>query len=1586
MSLDQQIVTPVEFLAYLRQLNIQVWVEGDLLRCNAPAGILTPELRSILTQRKPELIDLLRQVNASASHPTLDLVPVRRDRVLPLSFAQQRLWFLDRLVPENPFYNMPAAIRLNGQLNRAAMDDAFNEIVRRHETLRTSFAQIEGQPTQVIAPSLRLSIPVVDLQAVPTFEREVAVRQIATEQAHRPFDLTTSPLLRVQLLQMDETDYVLLLNLHHIVSDGWSMGVLIRELGALYTAFVAGESSWLPALPIQYADFAYWQRQWLQGEVLESQLSYWRQQLQDIPVLNLPTDRPRPAVQSYKGAIQPIALSQGLTKALAALSQQAGVTLFMTLLAAFQTLLYRYSGETDIAVGSPIANRNRSEIEQLIGFFVNSLVLRTDLSGNPTFRELLGRVREVALAAYAHQDLPFEKLVEELHPERDLSRNPLFQVAFALQNAPIEQLELPGLTLTPSKLDIGTARFDLEFHLWERSQGLSGLWEAPSEGLSGFVAYSTELFEQATIARMVGHFQTLLEAIVTNPDQRLADLPLLSAAQRHQLLVEWNQTQVEYAKISCIHHLFEAQVEKTPDAVAVVFKDVQLTYRELNKKANCLAHYLQQLGVGPEVLVGICVNRSLEMIVASLGVWKAGGAYIPLDPDYPRDRLILMLTDAQVPILLTQQSLVNMLPKLQAQIVCLDTDWEYIAKRYQDTQQRAVTADNLAYVIYTSGSTGTPKGVMVPHRGLCNVVEAQKQSFNLQPGSQVLQFSSLNFDASIFEMLMAFGVGGTLCVVPKEARLPGADLVQFLQERVIAAAILPPAVLAVLPENQLPTLTTVLAGGEACSSEIVKRWAEGRRFFNAYGPTETTIWATVAQLEQSNEKPSIGRPVANTQIYLLDTHLQPVPVGVVGELYIGGDGVARGYLNRPDLTAERFIPNFYSAEPGARLYRTGDLARYRADGKLEFIGRTDEQVKIRGYRIELGEIETVLNQHPVVREAIATVREDESGEKRLLAYVSLNLRDAQELMLRQLQDGQVEQWQSLYDQTYAQRAIASAATFNIVGWNSSYTGQPLPVEQMREWVERRVEQILALQPKRVLEIGCGTGLMLFQIAPHCSEYWGTDFSQVSLDYIQQQLSQQQLPQVKLLHKKADDFSGIEPASFDAVILNSVVQYFPDVDYLLQVLEEAVRVLAPGGFIFVGDVRSLPLLPAFHASVQLHQAPPILTRSQLQQRVRRAMFEETELVIEPALFHNLHSRFPQISHVEIQLSRGRYHNEMTQFRYNALLHKSSPHLPTSLSPHPPSRQNSTCHEFPWLDWNEQWTPATVQRHLVETQPEILGIKGVPNARVMAAVKTAAWLAQAESPSTVGQIREALENLAQLGIDPEDWWGLDRELPYKIEIGWSSSGADRYDVVCLRQGIAQTSVGTHIPLTQQINSLRPWHTYANQPLQNQLTRRLIPQIRSYLEQKLPDYMVPSTFVVLEALPLTANGKVDRHTLPAPIQTELAGAYVAPRSPAEEKLARIWSDLLGVKRVGIHDNFFELGGHSLLATQLISRIRDAISIELPLRSLFEAPTIAELSQVIESLKVSQPEQQVPPAIVPLSREAHRRLRSSLTKNTEV
>ncbi len=945
--------------------------------------------RANLSPGKQGLLRRWMQGN-HAQDSRIDPVRSRRaDEPIPLSFAQERLWILEQLQPENFAYNIPMALRLAGQLHVDALEQSLAVIVQRHEALRTAFVAVNGTPHQIVGPIGRVDVPLADLRTLLQLQREAEVRRIATEEVRRPFDLTRRPLLRATLLRLDEEEYVLLLVLHHIISDGWSMGVLVHELSAIYDAIVANLPTPLPDLPIQYTDFALWQRDQMQGRALDAQLRYWQERLVNLPTLQLPIDRPRPPIQSFRGAHYAFALSQPLSEQLKALSRQEGTTLFMTLLAAFQVLLRRYSGQDDVVVGTPIANRIRPELEGLIGLFANTLLLRTSLAGNPSFRLLLQRVREVCLGAFAHQDLPFEKLVEALGPKRDPSLNPLFQVMLVLQNAPMDAADLMGLklrsveTLQPLGIESGASKFDLTLYITDTA-----------EGLRGVIEYNTDLFDAATVERLAGHYRQLLSGIVADPAQPVAGLPLLTEAERRRLH-EWNATWADYPRDQCIHQLFEAQVARTPDAVAVACEGEQWTYRELNARANQLAHHLNALGVGPETRVAICVERSLAMVVGLLGILKAGGAYMPLDPAYPLDRLDFMLRDTQAPVLLTQQGLLKRLPRQQAEVICLDTEWQLIAQQDKENLNSGVTPSNLAYVIYTSGSTGTPKGVMVPHRGICNRLTWMQDTYQLTSADRVLQKTPFSFDVAVWEFFWPLFTGTRLVVARPEGHRDNEYLVKLIIDQSITVLHFVPSMLQVFLEGggleECTSLRFVFCSGEALPTTLRDHFfaRSNAQLHNLYGPTEASIDVTFYSCQRGSQGSSvpIGRPIANTQVYVLDMHLQPVPIGVSGELFIGGDGLARGYLNRPELTSKQFIPHPFSEEPGVRLYRTGDLARYLPTGDIEFIGRLDHQVKLRGYRIELGEIEATLTKHPAVREAVVVAREDSPGNKRLVAYV-----------------------------------------------------------------------------------------------------------------------------------------------------------------------------------------------------------------------------------------------------------------------------------------------------------------------------------------------------------------------------------------------------------------------------------------------------------------------------------------------------------------------------------------------------------------------------------------------------------------------
>lgn len=946
----------------------------------------------------PTVAGLAEGLELSPHDGQLQLSPIRpipRDRDLPLSFAQQRLWFIDQLDAGNPVYNFPVAVRLKGSLNLNALEQSLNEIVRRHEALRTTFSMIDGQPIQIIAPALTIALPIVDLRELPAVQREAEVQTLIVEEARRPFDLARGPLLRARVLELADDEHIGLLTLHHIVTDGWSTGILIRELAALYQAFCSNVTPALPALPIQYADFAHWQREWLQGAVLQKQLDYWKQQLQGAPpLLELPGDHTRPPVQSFRGGHRSLLMSKTIATALKTISRQEAATLFMTLLAAFKVLLNCYTRQDDLVVGTPVANRNRLETEGLIGFFVNALVLRTDLSGNPTFRELLRRVRRVCVDAYVHQDLPFERLVEGLHLERDLSRNPLFQVMFVLQNQPVHAVELPGLSLIPVLAESGTTHFDLTLHIVESEQGMIAT-----------AAYNSDLFAADTITRMLEHFRTLLEAIVHDCDRPLSELSLLTDTERQLARVRSDDNRHKSSPTPLIHRLFEAQAERTPDAIAVRFEDQDLTFRELNAQANRIAHSLRKSGIGPEKPVGVCLERSLEVAICLLGVLKAGGVYLPLDPAYPKARIRFMLKDSNASVLLTQNHLIPALPEHHVRIICLDSDAAAIASETAENPICAIEPESAAYIIYTSGSTGQPKGVVIAHGSIAEHCREVQEYYELQSTDRVLQTASMSFDLSLEQILPTLIAGARLVMMGKEVwRAP--DFHRKAAESGLTVVDLPTAYWQELIQEWAaepgPAISTryrlFLVGGDTMLPELLSLWQHSPLssvpLINAYGPTEATITATAFKIPMGFGEASglhrvpIGRALADRDIYILDRHCNRVPVGIPGELHIGGISLARGYLNRPDLTADKFIPDPFSDLPGARMYKTGDLARQLSDGNIEYIGRTDHQVKIRGFRIELGEIEAALTQHRSVRQAIvSTYQQDVPGERRLVAYL-----------------------------------------------------------------------------------------------------------------------------------------------------------------------------------------------------------------------------------------------------------------------------------------------------------------------------------------------------------------------------------------------------------------------------------------------------------------------------------------------------------------------------------------------------------------------------------------------------------------------
>jgi amino acid adenylation domain-containing protein/non-ribosomal peptide synthase protein (TIGR01720 family) len=921
-----------------------------------------------------------REVPLRAAIPRASRAP----GLFRLSFAQQRLWFLNQYEPDSPEYNIPQGFRILGPLSAEILRRTLEAIVARHEALRTTFKAVDGVPMQLIAPRQLVELPLEDLSDRPELselskaERETVARRIAYEDARHPFDLTLGPLFRALLFRIDEGEHLFFLNVHHIVYDGWSRGVLLAELAALYDAFAADRPSPLRELTVQYLDFALWQRDWLSGEVLSRQLSYWRQRLAGTPPLDLVTDRPRPALRTYNGASEPVFLDRAVVEALTRLGQAEGGTLYISLAAVWKALLHHYTGQEDLTVGTLIANRTRPELEKIIGFFANTLALRTDLSGDPSFRQLVAREREVALGAYAHQDLPFEKLVDEIHPQRDLARTPIFQSLLILLNTPAQALDISGLAISELAIDNATSKFEMTLYM---VQG--------EEGISGYLEYNTDLFDAATVRRFLDHFRALAEGVAADPRPPLSEFPWLSAAEARQLLTDWNATAADFPCDRCLHELIAAQAARTPGAVAVELEGERLTYKDLDSQANRLAQHLRRLGVGPEVLVGLAVERSFDMVVGLLGILKAGGAYVPLDPEYPQERVAYMLEESHLSLLLTQEKLLSKLPATGARILALDRDREAIAAEEDRAPESGAGPRDLAYIIYTSGSTGKPKGVQIPHGAVVNFLASMSRRPGMTSADTLLAVTTLSFDIAGLELYLPLVVGARVVLVPRDVAQAGEQLLDRLVRSGTTVMQATPATWRLLlgagfkGDGRLK----VLCGGEALPRDLADSLsAAGGSLWNVYGPTEATIWSMLHEIERGG-RITLGRPLDNTQVYLLSPRFTPVPVGVPGELHIGGAGLARGYRSRPDLTAERFIPDPYSGAAGARLYKTGDLARHLPDGTVEFLGRIDTQVKVRGFRIELGEIETVLAQHPGIAQTAVLAREDTPGTKRLVAYL-----------------------------------------------------------------------------------------------------------------------------------------------------------------------------------------------------------------------------------------------------------------------------------------------------------------------------------------------------------------------------------------------------------------------------------------------------------------------------------------------------------------------------------------------------------------------------------------------------------------------
>jgi amino acid adenylation domain-containing protein/thioester reductase-like protein len=1457
--------------------------------------------------------------------------------IYPLTPLQEGMLFQHLLNEQSDTYVVSTLLELQSRTHLEALISALQTVIDRHDILRSAVLWEQlPRPVQVVYRWARL--PVEEL--APNGDRD-PIEQLKGRMTpqQQKWDLRQAPLVRLQVgRDAGGTNWYALLQLHHVICDYGSFKTLIAEA----MSHIEGRPQSVPE-PLLYRTHV---AQALAKARTHDAEEFFRTKLGMIdeptaPFGLLDVHGDGTLLEEARRVVDPALAQRVRTQA-----RQLGVTAARLIHAAWALVISRTSGKDEVVFGTVLSatRRRNTPAQPMLGMFANTLPLRLQLNG-VTARELVEQTqRELGeLLNYVETSLVVAHRCSGIVGSAPLFSS-LLTYRHNIPNPTTEWSSAAGIRV-------------LTAYQYRTSYPVTLTVDNLGEGFA-LIAQTDRRVDPNRVAGYVeAALLSLIDALERAPQTSALALSILPTSERHQVVELFNTTHVDYPKEKLIHALFEEQAERNPDAVAVEFEGQSLTYSELNRKANRLARYLRKMqGVGPDQLVALCVERSLEMMIGLLGILKAGAAYVPLDASYPVERLAYVLRDSTPVLLLTQERLKRSLPASDIRVLSLEAHGEEIEHETDenlDAAQMGLTPQHLAYVIYTSGSTGMPKGVMLEHGGLSNLAYAQMQSLDVRPHSRVLQFASLSFDACTWEWVMALCGGARLCLASRDALAPGDPLLQTLYAQKITHATLPPAALsAVLPCDGLQ-LSTLVVAGEVCPTTLVQQWAPGRRFINAYGPTEVTVCASMHECEpQDSGSVPIGRPIANTRIYILDRHAQPVPVGAAGELYIGGAGIARGYLNRPELTAERFVGDVFSADPRARLYKTGDLGRWRADGTIEYLGRNDHQVKIRGYRIELGEIEAVLLEHPAVQQSIVLAREDTPGERRLVAYVvgdrNAALETGSDRVPETLRHAIVNEWEALYERTYGTLSQTAAPSF--VGWNSSYTDEPIREAHMLEWLSSTIRRIKSLKPNRVLEIGCGVGLLLQHLAPQCLVYIGTDLSASAIRRLRRWIDQREdLRRVELLHRSATEFQDLEAGSFDTVILNSVVQYFPDIDYLVTVLQGAVQLLRPGGTIFLGDIRHLGLLPMFHSAVQLSKASATVTVGQLRTRITRAVAQDKELVIDPQFFHALPGNLPGISAAEVHVKRGLTENELTRYRYDVTLWAGEQ-----------IGARAACEPLEWGG-----STAELEAALSARRWRAVRLHGIPNQRLAREAACQRLIETSDEWLEVGALRLQLNELPFEEVHPETIWDMAEAHGYDVSLSPSEQG-------CFEACLLDRARADQIPreVSQPPETTKRWNAYANDPLENAFRQQLVPQLREHLKARLPEYMVPSMWMVLKQLPLTPNGKVDRRALPSPQgRREEMGEYIAPRTTLERTLADIWAQLLSVDQVGVQDNFFELGGHSLLIVPMMERLR-RVGLSTSVRNVYENPTLGDLARRLPG-EAAQ-EFTVPPNLIPLECEA--------------
>jgi amino acid adenylation domain-containing protein len=1454
-------------------------------------------------------------------------------RTLPLAEGQQEIWLATRLGDDaSRAFNLASTLRLRGRLRLDALRTAVAQLVLRHEALR-AIPNDDGL-TQRILPSLPIEVPLEDLAPLAVSERQARLAQLRDAEVETPFDLSRGPLIRTTIVRLAEDDHFFMLTTHHLVCDGWSSGVLLRELGHLYEAACTGRPAALKP-PMQLTEFVQYSEANRRSEERADAEAYWlKEYTGTIPVLQLPTDRPRPPRKTFRAKRFTQPLDDAFVARMKHLAASSGATLFNTLFAGFGALLNRLAGQDDLVVGFSLAGQAAITDRDLVGHCVTFLPLRLRPTGAMPFAEFLGSVRGKVLDAVEYQNLAFGGLLQKLRMPRDPSRVPLMSVAFNLDPSGLG-LRFHDLAAETGSIPRHYENFDLFFNIVELS----------ADKLEIQCTFNLDLFDEATIQHRVDQFVALMDGAAAAKELPIGQLPLLPALQRPGV------SDVTHA--DTLAQRFERQARATPDALALTHDDISLTYAQLDERANRLAHRLRAAGITAGRLVGLLLDRSLDMVVAVLAVAKAGGAYVPVDASSPAARVAATFSDAGAEVVITRRSLAGLVAPGSADLVLVDDP--SLAQQPTTAPAPAGGPEDAAYVIYTSGSTGTPKGVVVTHRNVTRLFDATRGWFDFGARDVWTLFHSIAFDFSVWELWGAILHGGRLVVVPQDVTRSPEQFHDLLQREGVTVLNQTPSAFRMLTQVDGSSRRTarlalrfVIFGGEKLTLESLRGWIERHgdespRLVNMYGITETTVHVTYRRIQRADLDRGlgsvIGAPIPDLAVYLLDSAGHPVRDGERGEIYVGGAGVARGYLNRPELTASRFLPDPFAGGDGALMYRSGDEARRLPDGDLEYLGRLDQQVKIRGFRIELGEIESTLRRQPDVRDVAVVPRAGDEDDAALVAYV---VPKSGAGSARQQQIGVWhDEWTALYESGRRTAERSGAAHLDDRAILGELAAQADFEQEWREFQGQTLDRIRALRPRRVLEIGCGTGQVLLHIAPECEAYTGTDFAALAIDEVRRQLaaSPRPLPHVKVRRQPGDDFTGIEPGSLDTVIVNSVVQYFPDVEYLVRVLEGAVRALAPGGRIYIGDVQSFALLGPHHLGEQLARLDPQKTAAECRRIVEHRVEIEDELVVDPAFFEALAERVPSVAHVEFHHRRGRVDNETTRFHYDVVLH---------LAPLP---GGAGVADLAWQPWDAAATPAALRARLLAAGgPDVIAFRDVPNARTTRAL--AAWrlLTGAAVPATVGALREAAEREAG-GIHPEDLWALEADTPYRVEIRFSDAAASgTFDLLLVRQ---QAPIGLLRGRASDVQ--REWPAaYANNPTWKRETERLPALLRQYARERLPEYMVPSAIVLLDKLPLTVNGKLDTGALPAPSADRPAPApRDVPRTDLEREVATVWAEVLRVDDVGLRDDFFERGGHSLLAVQVIVKLRERLHVDISLGSLFEAPTVEQLARRIEALQ---------------------------------